>query len=157
MSRAAKAGYRNQNRKHIRRSCIDCRVEEITTGRPAPHPGPRCQTHHRAALARRKSVTQAQRWLKVYGITAEEYDLIYEEQGGRCAICRRATGAGKKKLSVDHDHKTGVVRGLLCLPCNRNVLGHARDEIEFFQRAIQYITDAPAVRAIGIRIVPEEA
>ena len=93
--------------------------------------------------------------MKVYGISAEEYWEIYEFQGGRCAMCRRATGASKK-LSVDHCHATGVVRGLLCLPCNRNVLGHAQDEVEFFERAIDYLNSPPAVMAIGVRVVPKE-
>ncbi|MBB3752441.1 hypothetical protein FHT44_004953 [Mycolicibacterium sp. BK634] len=162
MSRAAKRpDYRNQDKAHKRKPCIDCVKEGITTQRKTtdskgnPYPGPRCATHHRLKRAQRKSVTQEQRWLQVYGITAEEYWLIYEEQDGRCAICRRATGASKM-LSVDHDHKSGVVRGLLCLGCNRNVLGHARDEIEFFERAIEYLNAPPAVRAIGVRTVPEE-
>ena len=152
-----KTPYRNQDKGIKRKGCVDCKIAGITTNRPAPHPGPRCAGHHRAKLARQKASAQEKRWIKTYGITAQEYDLIYAEQNGRCFLCRRATGAGKKKLSVDHDHVTGMVRGLLCTPCNRNVLGHARDEIEFFDRCIEYLTDCPAVRAIGERFVPQEA
>jgi hypothetical protein len=78
-----------------------------------------------------------------YGITAEEYAKILDAQGGKCYLCQRATGA-RKRLSVDHDHKTGEVRGILCGPCNRDVLGHARDSIEFFERCIEYLTNPPA-------------
>jgi hypothetical protein len=46
-------------------------------------------------------------------------------------------------LSVDHDHKTLLVRGLLCRPCN-DLLGHARDDPEFFTRAKVYLEKPPA-------------
>ncbi|WP_174901051.1 endonuclease VII domain-containing protein, partial [Mycolicibacterium aichiense] len=62
-----------------------------------------------------------------------------------------------KRLSVDHDHKTGIIRGLLCTMCNKYTLGWARDCIEFFKRAIAYLTSPPAVQVIGERIAPIEA
>ena len=89
-----------------------------------------------------------------YGLTAEEYWKIYEYQGGCCYICRRATGASKR-LSVDHCHETGIVRGLLDTPCNRNVLGHLRDDTDALQRAIDYLTNYPAVRAGVVVFAPE--
>lgn len=57
-------------------------------------------------------------------------------------------------MAVDHDHKTGMVRGILCARCNHDILGHARDEIEFFERAIEYLKSPPAISVIGVRIVP---
>lgn len=93
--------------------------------------------------------------LKTYGITGEEYATIKALQNGKCAICQRATGV-RKSLAVDHDHsleKKGVsirwtVRGLLCGTCNK-MLGHLRDDIEAFQRAIVYLTDPPAWKVIS--------
>lgn len=90
----------------------------------------------------------------LYGLTAEEYWLIYAAQGGVCYICRRANGA-RKRLSVDHDHKTGFIRGLLCAPCNRDVIGHLRDDVEALQRAIDYLIYPPAFEVVGHRAVPE--
>jgi hypothetical protein len=78
----------------------------------------------------------------VYGLGPGDYERIYAAQGGRCAICRRATGA-TKKLAVDHDHATGEVRGLLCSSCNR-AIGHLRDDPEAFMRAQIYLVDPPA-------------
>ena len=136
-----------------KRECKTCLEEGITTNRPAPYPGPRCYSHHRV----RKRATSEGAWAKrieeTYGITAEEYYEIYEAQGGYCYICRRANGKSKR-LSVDHDHKDGLVRGLLCLRCNKHTLGNARDEIEYFERAIEYLKNPPARQVVGERVAP---
>ena len=88
---------------------------------------------------------------ETYGLYAGEYLMIYDVQDGRCAICQRATGA-RKRLAVDHDHaiadKRKSVRGLLCSTCNRMV-GHSRDDTEFFRRAIEYLINPPARKVLG--------
>lgn len=145
--------HRTQDRKHKRKNCIDCADEGITTTRKAPYPGPRCATHHRAKRVVRKAGAQEARWAKTYGITAQEYWAIHRHQNGVCAICERATGA-TKRLSVDHCHKTGHVRGLLCTTCNAKILGHLRDDPDALQRAINYLHNPPAIHVIGERIVP---
>ena len=154
MTSVRQSSYRSQDRRHKRKPCIDCVDEGITTARKAPYPGPRCATHHRARRTERKANSQEQRWMKTYGITADEYYRMHRYQLGTCAICQRATGA-RKKLSVDHCHATGVVRGLLCSTCNAKVLGHLRDDIQAFERAIDYLKNPPAVRVIGERITPD--
>lgn len=59
------------------------------------------------------------RLLALYGITLEDYEKMLESQNGGCAICGRVpTG---RALHVDHDHKTGLVRGLLCHSCNHAI------------------------------------
>lgn len=76
------------------------------------------------------------RWLKrAYGITVEQYDAMLKKQKGRCAICRRKP---VYKLSVDHCHKTGRVRGLLCRPCN-NALGNIEDRIKTAEAIVAYL------------------
>lgn len=90
----------------------------------------RRRAHHKAIEAK-------------YGISGEEYDALYEAQGGRCAICRTSTGKAKM-LAVDHDHKTGIVRGLLCGSCNHRLLGAAHDGTEILVRAIEYLENPPA-------------
>lgn len=124
--------------------CKDCGAG---SKRPAPHPGPRCATHHRDRKKALKRAAHA-RWIeKTYGITSEQYWELYEAQGGHCYICERATGA-TKLLAVDHDHVTGFVRGLLCGPCNK-ILGHARDDAEMFWRAREYLLLPPAFNVFG--------
>jgi hypothetical protein len=121
-----------------------------STTRPAPMPGPRCVTCHREFRRQVKAKNHARRVQGTYGITGEEYQQIYEHQNGRCYICRRATGA-TRRLSVDHRHADNLVRGLVCRPCN-DMLGHARDDADFFVRAIQYLLRPPATDALGRKV-----
>ena len=156
-----KRRYPPNNVKAKPKPCIDCVREAEESGLPvkkrkAPHPGPRCSSHARIKKALRRDNSWETRLKAIYGITADEYWEIYEAQGGRCYICRRGTGA-RKRLSVDHCHETGVIRGLLDTPCNRNVLGYLRDEIEALERAIAYLKNPPAVAVLGERIAPIEA
>ena len=61
-----------------------------------------------------------------YGITLDDYNRMFIEQGGRCAICGVHQSKLNKSLNVDHNHETGVVRGLLCHHCN-TALGLLKD------------------------------
>lgn len=136
-----------------KKKCKDCLAEGIHTNRPAPYPGPRCATHHRAFKKKKRNYNHEEHVKKLYGLTYEEYWKVYEYQGGKCAICQRATGA-RKKLSVDHDHNTGAVRMLLCTRCNRMV-GHLRDDPEAFDRGAAALRNYPVTLALGsARYVP---
>ena len=61
-----------------------------------------------------------------FNLSSEDYAARLADQGGRCAICHAEPGLGKA-LDVDHDHKTGQVRGLLCRNCNHG-LGKFKDD-----------------------------
>jgi hypothetical protein len=89
---------------------------------------------------------------RTYGITTAEYEAILEHQGGVCAICRKPPK--KKRLAVDHDHRTSLVRGLLCTPgCNYKLLGRRDRDPALFYRAGDYLSDPPALAVIGERRV----
>jgi hypothetical protein len=83
--------------------------------------------------------------LSLYGLSAIEYEIMLEEQGGVCKICR-GVNKGGKELSVDHDHSCcpgyrtcgKCIRGLLCHNCNA-ALGHLRDDPNLMLRAIDYL------------------
>jgi len=81
---------------------------------------------------------------KQFGLTLNVYEAILEHQGGVCAICgeaETAVNSGSKKplaLAVDHCHKTGKVRGLLCSKCNTG-LGNFKDSTVLLQTAIKYL------------------
>jgi hypothetical protein len=65
--------------------------------------------------------------LRRYGITLEQYEELHSKQNGQCAICNRKEEEFHKKLSVDHNHKTGEIRGLLCNHCNHWLVGKHTD------------------------------
>lgn len=72
-----------------------------------------------------------------YGMTLEEWDALFEEQCGGCAICKQPLEA-VKKLVIDHCHNSSKVRGLLCSNCNTG-LGLFKDNPESLQAAIEYL------------------
>ena len=72
---------------------------------------------------------------KRFGINLEEYDKLLKEQNGICAICRKKP---TMILSVDHNHKTGKVRGLLCYNCNVGI-GMFRENISLMKKGIKYL------------------
>lgn len=136
------------------RVCKDCLAEWIAvvgvnSGLPSKPrsivegSGGRCATHWRDEKKRRKTAAHEKRVQKVYGLPPGDYDRLYEAQGGKCAICRIATGV-TKALAVDHDHETGLAYGLLCGPCNKDVMGRSRRDVAFFVRCIQYLDNPPA-------------
>ena len=84
--------------------------------------------------------------MRPYGLVAEDYVRMLEEQKDCCAICERpereTSKFGKVKyLAVDHCHKTNRVRGLLCGSCNKG-LGSFEDDPERLRRAIAYLNRA---------------
>ena len=74
-----------------------------------------------------------------FNLTLKQYDEIAVKQNNVCAICKQSESRkGKPRLAVDHDHKTGKIRSLLCDRCNR-LLGNAKDNISLLAEAIQYL------------------
>jgi hypothetical protein len=71
-----------------------------------------------------------------FKITLENYLEMLKNQGGACAICDRKVD--DRRMAVDHDHKTGKIRGLLCIGCNF-ILGSAKDSVPVLEAAIGYL------------------
>ena len=72
-----------------------------------------------------------------YGISLADYNRRLADQGEVCAICKCPCITGHR-LSVDHNHETGEIRGLLCVNCNRAV-GHMRDNPALLRVAADYL------------------
>ena len=80
------------------------------------------------------------RMLRRFGMTLPEYDSLVVAQGGRCAIClKESPGSRYNRFAVDHDHKTGKVRGLLCRACNTG-LGFFEDDQKLLMSAMRYLS-----------------
>ena len=93
--------------------------------------------YFRARYAANPEEFRRKRLEREFGITLVDYDQMLAAQGGGCAICGGLSSDGRR-LAVDHDHATGVVRGLLCADCNRG-LGIFDDDPECLQAAISYL------------------
>jgi len=97
----------------------------------------RCKSCNKAYRETRKDLIREYQLQYKFGVSLELYNKMMEEQGNSCKICKKGCVTGRK-LAVDHDHKTGKVRGLLCSPCNR-ALGYVNDDLNILSEAITYL------------------
>jgi len=112
---------------------------------------PTCKRRNKKASAERAHL---RRVAETYGLSPDEYVALVEWSGNRCYICGRAGGG--KRLAVDHDHRSGVVRGLLCVSCNHYLLGKVAHDnpdrlAELAGRAVEYLRNPPAPSILGSR------
>lgn len=90
------------------------------------------------------------RYKRNYGIGLVEYKAMFEAQGGLCAVCKRENdvflkkSGARKNLSVDHDHSTGKIRGLLCERCNHS-LGKLREDFDIIINLAKYVQEHKGV------------
>ena len=97
---------------------------------------------------RRQRLQKHSKLQKAYGLTLKAYENMFKAQQGLCAICKspetgtqnRGSSAVPLSLAVDHDHKTGKVRALLCHKCNK-ALGLLYDDIGLLQAGIDYLVE----------------
>lgn len=78
--------------------------------------------------------------LTAYGLSGKDYFKLLEKQNFQCPICQKHYTSFNKLLSVDHDHVTGRVRGLLCSYCNTHTIGRQRNP-DIFSRAADYLRE----------------
>jgi hypothetical protein len=94
--------------------------------------------------------------LKVqYGLEPDDIAKQLVRQGGRCCLCRKPFTRGRP-YAVDHNHETGLWRGLLCIPCNHE-LGFRHDDAGWFRRAADYLDYPPTLADAVIHYVPGSA
>jgi len=89
----------------------------------------------RCGVENRARDLRSSKWLP-FTFTPSDYNLLYNQQNCECAICHKKVT--DRKLSVDHDHKTGLLRGLLCTKCNW-ALGLFCDSAENLRSAVEYL------------------
>lgn len=117
---------------------------------------PQCKTcraewGHAHYLVNVEARRESQRWREIkfaYGITKDQWLALFEAQSGLCGICRtplskaRGTRARAIRTTVDHDHDTEVIRGLLCGPCNLGI-GFLRHDANLLAAAMAYLSKPP--------------
>jgi hypothetical protein len=99
-----------------------------------------CSHSYTKELNKKNPDVKREWYLKTkYGLTLEQWVLLFEQQGGRCAICFTFEPNGRyDTFHVDHDHNTGVIRGLLCDSCNRGI-GLLKDSTTVLKSAVSYL------------------
>lgn len=115
--------YTIRGKVHHRRACNACRRKQ-SAERYAKNPD---------VQTKMKATAKAYRFKKLYGLSLDALNNLETQSNGQCAIC-----SSKRKLQVDHDHKTGKVRGLLCFSCNVGI-GNFKENEQFLERAILYL------------------
>lgn len=127
---------RDRGEGATRANCKDCTKLQLDSLPNIPYSEFSEEQKARAAKKTRKHLLK-----KLYGLTLEDYDRMLEEQHGKCAICKTEKVGGKHKTNtmiVDHDHKTGKVRGLLCNYCNI-MAGMMEKNLETSQLVLDYL------------------
>lgn len=128
-----------------KRSCYPCHKNNGERWRKAN------PEKHNSSAYRSNSKESFKKWRKDwalkkrYGISLQQYNALVELQGGNCKICESNKNL-RRPLVVDHCHKTGVVRGLLCDSCNIGI-ENFRENIQSLAAAVVYLT---APQAIGL-------
>lgn len=105
-----------------------------------------CKECHRKHKSNHKKIDRkidpskykARKLKERYGISLEDYNNLLEKQEHKCIICEKHESEFGVSLAVDHCHKTGIVRGLLCFKCNTRV-GHVETNPKEFSRIFQYL------------------
>ena len=103
----------------------------------------RLKSINKSYNVRNKNNRRNWKLLQKYNLTLDEYDQILEHQNGVCAICSKKEivldiNGEIRNLAVDHDHKTGKIRGLLCFSCNGG-LERFCDDYQNIAAAIKYL------------------
>ena len=107
------------------------------------------QDREREAVLRRERGRRGEHLKGRYGISEDYYNMLLAAQGGVCAICKSASPAngtvGKHRIAarffnVDHNHKDGSVRGLLCFSCNAGI-GLFNDNADRLRAAMWYLNE----------------
>ena len=96
----------------------------------------RSQKSYREAKEKNENFNH-ERQLKIYNLTKEQYDKLLELQSGGCAICKQECKS-EQRLSIDHNHDTNEVRGLLCKSCNAGI-GQFKEDEDLLLNAIEYL------------------
>lgn len=127
----------DNTREQPQRVCMDC-----------------CATSQREYTARNAEKIRLKVTLRTWGLTEEQYVALFEAQGHKCAIC----GAERRELrnlAIDHCHKTGLIRGLLCPDCNMG-MGQFGDDPALLESAATYLRNGGVVHDEALR-VPENS
>jgi hypothetical protein len=142
--------YRNSRAKSgYQSNCKRCQ-DKLTRAWGARNPDRVRETSTRAARKRWRQ----NRGLPAWGLTVSEYEELLAGQGGVCRICGKPPSVGRYRFHLDHDHESGVVRGLVCNRCNSG-MGFFGDDPVMLRRAAAYLEGPPDPRLAHLTVPTE--
>jgi len=118
--------------------CKPCRTKRTYEYQHRPENIAQYTEYKRQHYHRRGKFATRDRSYKKFNATVTAYDLQWQAQHQRCAICLRPPAEGEMRFAFDHDHATGLARGVLCPACN-GALGSLRDRRDLLLAAIRYL------------------
>jgi hypothetical protein len=133
------------------KTCSDCKqVKPLSEFKKRKHlaakrGGEYCQS---SCLRCLKQQTKLARLKDKYNLTMADVSVLLAYQQNCCGICKKELKAENRMPDVDHDHKTGYLRGMLCWLCNK-ALGLFRDDVDIMANAVKYLHNPPAPIALG--------
>lgn len=142
--------------KHLHRDQIRT-IQRRHYARHAPRKRAAAREYRREHLAEkaeyqrryRAAKPDITRWIETrrnFGLEPGEVAAMLTAQANRCAVCRTAD-PGKSAWCIDHDHRTGEIRGILCAACNK-AIGFFRDSPESMRAAADYVQNPPARKVL---------
>lgn len=126
----------SKTRDKLQSWCKSCRNEHSKEYHQTPKS--KRQRKEYQKTPKYKEINKNGRYKRKYGITIEEYNKIFQDQDGRCAICGTDIPGGMGRFHVDHNYINGKIRGLLCNSCNP-ALGLFKDDVDILTNAIRYL------------------
>ena len=109
--------------------CIDCNKKRLKKW---------CLDNKDRFLDYRRAKLRRHHLKKAFGLTQSEWDVTFEAQDRKCAVCRRTDPGNSRGWGTDHDHRTGKFRGILCNNCN-SALGYVKESAEILNGLIAYL------------------
>lgn len=123
--------YREKNRREIRERANKCYEEHPEKAKGY------CKKYYKNNSEKVKQAVRKRKLKHRYNLSPEDWLVMWEGQDGKCVICGK-NFTRSSDANVDHNHKTGKTRGLLCGGCNRGI-GHFNDNSEIMMKAIEYL------------------
>lgn len=128
----------SQLKAKIEKTCA-CGDKFVTSYSNKIHCSRRCNNKQNHNNLKWCDVQRGYKYKINYGITLQEYNELFEEQNGCCAICKRHQSELKRNLHVDHNHNTKEIRGLLCQKCNQ-AIGLLNDDPVLLNNVSEYVS-----------------
>lgn len=132
---------KNEEKKYYKSSCKKCSYKsKLQWEKDNPDLDKKIKKKARKKYKSNKNLIRSNKYKERYGITLDQYNKILEDQNYKCKICKTEDTGSKltSNLCVDHCHKTGKVRGILCNKCN-SALGFFKDNKNIIKQALLYL------------------